>query len=190
MTKSKWIALTLAAAIACGAAADAFAGGGKRRGGPRGRRAEVRERFGDALRARRAHALKFLATVGFTDDQRRVALEKARAAAPIVASAKDEARRIVASAWAAAAKDPAADKKALKESAKAQLVALREKTRASLEPLAKEVVASLTPEQRKSIEEAAAKRGRTVDEARLVKFASRLIGRPMTVPFLEARLAR
>lgn len=190
MTKSKWIALTLAAGIACGAAVDAFAGDGARAGGLRGRHGVAREKFGKAMKERRRKAVEFLATLGVTDEQRRLVLEKARAAAPIVETAKDEARRIVAQAWAAAAKDPATDRKALREKTKADLVALREKTRASIEPLAKEVVASLTPEQRKKFEEAAAKRGRTIDDAKLTKFAAHLISRPMTVAYLEARLGR
>ncbi len=190
MTKSKWIAVALAAVIAGGAAADALAGDGRRGGGARGRRGEAREKFGKAMRERRQGVVKLLATLDVTDDQRRLVLEKARAAAPIVETAKDEARRIVAAAWASAAKDPAIDRKALKVATKAGLVALREKTRSSIEPLAKEVVASLTPEQRRMVEEAAAKHGRTAGEAKLVKFASRIISRPMTIAYLEARLGR
>jgi LTXXQ motif family protein len=190
MKNSKWIAVALAAVIAGGAAMDALAGDGRRGRGGRGRRGAAREKFGRSARDRRQGVVKFLATLDITDEQRRIVLEKARAAAPVVETAKDEARRIVARAWASAARDPAIDRKSLKETTKAELVALREKTRASIEPLAKEVVASLTPEQRKKVEEAAAKHGRTVDEAKLVKFASRLISRPMTVAFLEARLGR
>jgi hypothetical protein len=190
MTKSKWIAVALAAVIAGGAAVDAFAGDGARAGKLRGRHGAAREKFGKAMKQRRQRVVQFLATLEITDEQRRLVLEKARAAAPLIETAKGDARRIIAQAWAAAAKDAAIDRKALKETTKAQLVALREKTRAAIEPLAKEVVASLTPEQRKKVEEAAAKHGRTVDDAKLTKFAAHMISRPMTIAFLEARLGR
>src|SRR5262245_58203910 len=131
-----------------------------------------------------------LASLNVTDDQRRTALEKARAAAPIVSGAKDEARRIVAQAWAAAAKDPSADRKALRQSVHDQLKALREKTRGQGEPLAREVGSPLTPEQRAKLAAAAATHGRTVDDARLTRRVARMLSRPMTVPYLEARLAK
>jgi hypothetical protein len=194
VTKLTWSAVIVAAALAAGAAAPAFAGddGAGRRNHPRagrsgGRRGALRDRFRRAMRQERRD---LLASLNVTDDQRRTALEKARAAAPIVSAARDEARRVVAQARAAAAKDPAADRKALRESVRTQLQALRERTRGQVEPLAKDVLASLTPEQRAKIDAAAAKRGRTVDEGRLTRRVARMLARPMTVPYLEARLAK
>jgi Spy/CpxP family protein refolding chaperone len=190
VTSRTWTAVIVAAALAAGAAATGFAG----EDGPRpraGRAAGVRgarrDRFRRAMRQERRD---LLTSLGVTDEQRRTVLEKARAAAPIVAADRDEARRIVAQAWTAAAKDSAADRRALRDSVRGQLKALREKTRGQVEPLAKEVVASLTPEQRAKLDAAAARHGRTVDEARLVRRAARMISRPMTVPYLEARLAK
>jgi Spy/CpxP family protein refolding chaperone len=193
VTSRTWTAVIVAAALAAGASAAAFAGDGERAAAGRhgaGRAGARRDRFRKALRGMRTERRDLLASLGATDEQRRTVLEKARAAAPIVSAAKDEARRIVAQAWSAAAKDPSADRKALRESVRTQLKALREKTRGQVEPLAKEVVASLTPEQRAKLDAAAAKHGRTVDDARLTRRAARLISRPMTVPYLEARLAK
>ena len=190
MKNGSWTVVFVAAALAAGAAAPAFAGDdapGPRAGRAAGLRGARRDRFRRAMRQERRD---LLASLGVTDEQRRTALAKARAAAPIVTSAKDEARRIVAQAWAAAAKDPAGDRKALRESVRAQLKALREKTRGQVEPLAKDVVASLTPEQRAKLDDAAAKRGRTVDEARLTRRVARMLSRPMAVPYLEARLGK
>lgn len=190
MTSRTWTAVIVAAALAAGAATASFAGDDSAR--PRaGRAARLRgarrDRFRRAMRQERRD---LLTSLGVTDEQRRTVLEKARAAAPIVSGAKDEARRIVAQAWAAAAKDPSADRKAIRESVRAQLKALRDKTRGQVEPLAKEVVAALTPEQRAKLDAAAAKHGGTVDEARLVRRAARMISRPMAAPYLEARLAK
>lgn len=190
MTKRTWTVAFLTAAIAAGAGAAAFAGDDgthPHAGRFGGRRAAMRDRFRESMRKERRD---LLASLDITDQQRQTALEKARAAAPIVSSAKEEARRIVAQAWAAAAKDPNADRKALRDSVRTQLRALREKTRGQVEPLAKDVVASLTPEQRAQLDAAAAKHGRTVDDDRLVRRVARMLSRPMTVPYLEARTAK
>jgi hypothetical protein len=179
----------LAAVLALGTVMPAFAGdeGPRPRAGRVGRRAAHRNGVRRAMRQERRD---LLASLQVTDDQRRTVLEKARAAAPIVSAGKDEARRIVAQARAALAKDPAADRRALRESVRTQLRALRAKTRGQVEPLAKDVVASLTPEQRAKLEAAAGKHGRTLDDARLTRRAARMISRPMTVPYLEARLSK
>ena len=189
MNKLTWTAVFVTAAIAGGTASAAFAGDGTgHRDHPRA--AARRDRFRKTLRDWRTERKDLLASLQVSDEQRHTVLEKARAAAPIVSAGKDEARRIVAQAWAAAAKDPNADRKALRESVRTQLRALREKTRGQVEPLAKDVVASLTPEQRAKLEAAAAKHGRTLDDARLVRRTARMLSRPMTVPYLEARLAK
>jgi hypothetical protein len=146
------------------------------------------------VRHRRMAAVQLLSSLQPTDDQRRIVLEQAKAAQPIVEAAKAETRRIVAQAWAQATSDlkdgKTVDRKALRESVKTQLQALRDKTRGQIEPLAKQVVASLTPEQRQKIQDAAGKRGKTVDDAKLTRLASHIITRPMTIPFLEAKLGR
>ena len=194
MKSSMSMAILVTAVLAAGAATAAFAGEGKgdRKHGDHSdaRRGALRDRMRGRMKQRRADAPKFLDSLNVTDEQRRLVLDKARAAAPIVSASRDEARRIIAKAWAAAAKDPASDRKAARELVKGELKALREKTRTQIEPFAKDVVASLTPEQRKSFEEAAVQRGRTIDDAKLTKIATRMIARPMTAPFLEERLRR
>jgi hypothetical protein len=186
MKNGKWTAVAVATVLAGGMATIAFAGdggrGGRRGGGWRGRMHE-------AAKERRAKGMEFLASLQVTDAQRQVMLEKARAAAPIAESARAETRRIVAAAWAQAAKDGAAtDKKALREQVRTQIKALRERTWTQIEPLAKDVVLQLTPEQRQKIAEAAGKRGKTVDDAKLARLVGFRLTRPMTVPYLEARL--
>jgi len=188
MSKTKWIALGLAAALACGAATAALAGDGLRDGNRDGRRAAMRGRVHRAVKHRRAASIAFLASPEVTNEQRALVLEKARAAAPILADARRQARTIVAEAWASATADGAKpDRRAIRASVKDKLKTLRTETRGRIEVLAKEVVASLTPEQRQKLEAVAAKRGRTIDEARLTRFAMALISRPMTVAYLEAR---
>ena len=188
MKNGKWMAVAVAAALAGGLATVALAGDGRgdaRHGGRGGRRANARQ----LMKERRTKMLQFLGSLQFTDAQRQVMLDKARAAAPIVEAARAEGRRIVAQAWAQAAKDGATvDRAALRAQVKTQLQALRAKTWPQIEPLAKDVVATLTPEQRQKFQDAAAKRGKTIDDAKLAKFAGFLITRPMAVPYLEARL--
>lgn len=188
-------------AMAGALAVSAFAGDGAKdpagvHGGRRGeRRAMLRDRVKQAVRNRRQKFADFLASLNSTDEQRRVVLEQAKAAAPIVRSAHDEARGLIAKAWATAVKDTntkdtAIDRKAARESVKEQLKALHERTKAQIEPLAKQVVATLTAEQKATIQAHAGKHGKTVDDAKLTKFAAHLITRPMTAAYLEARLAR
>jgi len=184
MTSKRWTTVAVVAAVlAGGLATAAFAGDGKH--GGRGRRAEARQ----AMKMRRGKMLAFLASLQFTDAQRQVMLDKARAAAPIVESTKADARKIIAAAWAKAG-DATVDRKALRADAHAQIKALREKAWTQIEPLAKDVVATLTPEQRQRFQDAASKHGKTIDDAKLAKFMGRLITRPMAVPYLEARLAQ
>ena len=186
------VTVALAGALATSALAGDGAGrhGGRHAGRHGERRAELRERFRQGVTQRRRKAADFLASLQSTDEQRRVVLEQAKAAAPIVRAAREEARGLIAKAWAAATKDGTIDRKAAREAVKEQLKALRERTRAQVEPMAKQVVATLTPEQRATIQAHAAKHGRTVDDAKLAKFAAHLITRPMTAAYLEARLAR
>jgi hypothetical protein len=182
MKRTKWMAIAVAAALAGGLATAALAGDGKH-----GRRAEKRGRARQQMVEKRRKGMAFLRSLQFTDAQRQTMLDKARAAAPIVQSAKAEARKIIAAAWAKAG-DANVDKKAIRADVKTQLQALRAKTWPQIEPLAKDVVASLTPEQRQKFTEAASKRGKTVDDEKLTKIMGRLISRPMAVPYLEARL--
>jgi Spy/CpxP family protein refolding chaperone len=186
MTKRKWVLAGMAAVLACGAASTAFAGGGHA--------AKKAARSGESVRqaaqARRRRMAEFLASLNVTDEQRALVLDKARAAAPIVAGARDEVRKIVARAWASAAKDSGADRKAIRATVQSDVQAVREKARAQIEPLARDVVASLTPEQRQKFQDAFAARGRTMDDAKLTRLAARLISRPMTVAYLEARTAK
>jgi hypothetical protein len=165
----------------------AQAGPARARGGRRG---ALRDRIQNAAGERRDRFLQFLVSLQATDDQRRLVLEKARAAEPIVTEVRAERRRIVAKAWAAAAQDPKADRQSLRTTMRTELQALGEKTRTQLEPLAKDVVAALTEEQRQKLQEAAARHGRSADDAALTRFATRLISRPMTAAYLEARLGR
>ena len=183
MTKSKWVlAGVIAVAVFAGAAApSALAGGGRRAGKRAAKAAEV-------VRQKRRSVAEIVASLGITDEQRALVLAKAREAAPIVAGARDEVRRAVARAWASAGSG--ADRKAVRTSVKAEIQAIRERARGQIEPLAREVVTSLTPEQRRKLEEAVSRRGKTLDDAKLTRFAARLISRPMTVPFLEARAAK
>lgn len=187
------VTVALAGALATSALAGDGAG---RHAGRRGERREMlRERVKQAVRNRHQKFAEFLASLQATDEQRRVVLEQAKAAAPIVKAAREEARGLIAKAWATAVKDTntkdaTVDRKAARESVKEQLKALRERTKAQIEPLAKQVVATLTPEQRATIQSHAAKHGKTVDDAKLAKFAAHLITRPMTAAYLEARLAR
>jgi Spy/CpxP family protein refolding chaperone len=188
MSKTNWIALGLAAALAVGAAASADAGDGLRDGNRRGRRALVRARMRHAAQHRRAASIAFLASADVTNEQRALVLEKARAAAPILAESRRQARTIVAEAWVAAgAQGAQSDRAAVRAAVREKLKTLRAETKGRIDVLAKEVVASLTPEQRQKLEARAAKRGRTLDDARLTRFAAALIRRPMTVAYLEAR---
>jgi Spy/CpxP family protein refolding chaperone len=182
MKNGKWMAVAVATVLAGGMTTVALAGDGHG-----GRRDHARQ----GMRHRRGRFFEFLASLQFTDAQRQTMLDKARTAAPIVESARAEARRLVANAWAQAskdAKDGTVDRAALREQVKTQIKALREKTWPQIEPLAKDVAATLTPEQRQKLVDAGVKRGRTVDDAKIAKFMGMLITRPMAVPYLEARL--
>jgi len=187
MTKSKWVLAVVVAFLACGTAPSAFAGGGKHAGKKAARAAQTGAQAGHQ---KRRNMTEFLASLAPSDEQRALVLAKAREAAPIVTAARDEARRTVARAWAAAAKDGKTDRKAVRASVKADIQAIRTKARGQIEPLAREVVASLTPEQRQKFSDALSKHGRTADDAKLTRFTTRLISRPMTVSYLEARAAK
>lgn len=183
MTKSKWVLAGVVAVLAGAVAPSALAGGGKHAGKRAAKAAQ-------AVKEKRRNAAEVLASLGVTDEQRALVLAKAREAAPIVASARDEARRAVARAWVSAGTGAATDRKAVRAAVKTEIQAIREKARGQIEPLAREVVASLTPEQRQKLQDAVARRGRTLDDAKLTRFAARLISRPMTVSYLEARAAK
>jgi hypothetical protein len=184
MKNGRWTAVAVAAALAVGMAGFAYAGEGR----GEGKRDAWRHRVREALRERRGKAFEFLASMQFTDAQRQVMLDKARAAAPIAEASRAEARRITAAAWAKATTDAAADRAALRAEKQSRIKALRARTWPQVEPLAKDVLASFTPEQRQKIADAAAKRGRPIDDARLTKLIGFMLTRPMTVPYLEARL--
>jgi len=145
------------------------------------------------LRRHRADARGEIArALQLTDDQRRVVLEKARAAEPIVAQGRrDRAKLLVEEHEARRARTaesprPTAEDRAARRTAHR---ALRDKFAADLAPLAKDVVATLTPEQRARLEGFAAARGRKLTDEALVRWTSRMLSRPMTVPMMEARLA-
>jgi Spy/CpxP family protein refolding chaperone len=185
MTKKKLRVLAgVIAVLACAAASPALAGEGRRGFGKARKAAPL------AAKERRARANRLIRSLDATDAQRALVLEKARAAAPIVAGARDEARRIVARAWVAAGEKAGTDRKSIRAGVREEMKALRERTRAQVEPLARDVAASLTAEQRAKIEAAFAKKGRTLDDAKLTRIAARLISRPMTVAYLEARAAK
>ncbi len=197
MTNRKWLAAAaVATVLAGGLATAALAGDGSSSGGgqPSGQpaaRGGWRMKLRQLIQRRRARALGFLASLQFTDAQRQMMLDKARAAAPIVEGAKADARKVVAQAWAQASQSGGKiDRAALRAQVRDQVKAIREKAWTQLEPLAKDVVATLTPEQRQKFQDAATKHGRTLDDAKLAKFMGRLITRPMAVPYLEARLAK
>lgn len=183
MTSGKWTAVVAAAVIAGGLATAALAGDGAR-----GARSGRHQRARQLLQRKRGRTMEFLRSLQITDQQRQTMLDKARAVAPIVETAKTDARKLIAQAWAQASKDATVDRRALRAGVKEQVKALRAKAWTQIEPLARDVVATLTPEQRQKFTEKAAKRGKTVDDAKLAKFMGRLISRPMAVPFLEARL--
>lgn len=220
MTDRKtWKPLTLAAAcaasLAAGAAGTTFAQdaaetpapaaspekpgrGDGRRFGPRWERGGWKERA-RAAAARRRGRHDLVKSLELSDDQRRVALEKARAAQPIVDAwrRKVAEHRVAERAAAdgrttdgAAAEPTKEERRTRRDARRADRTRLREELATALAPLARDVVAALTPEQRARIEGFAAARGRNLDEAALVRGVSRMLVRPMTVPMLEARLAR
>jgi hypothetical protein len=194
-------------------AGDGAGDGGAKQGDRAARRAAMSERARQSGKHRRADSMKFLESLQATDEQRALVLEKSKAAAPILAEARRQARALVAqamaSASASASKEPAskepaskelskadrkaarnADCNAARQSVKAQLQSIRDQTRGQIDALAKDVVASLTPEQRQKLQDVAAKRGRTLDDARFTRLAAALISRPMTAAYLEARQAK
>ena len=170
--KRKGLLIGAAIAAVAVAAIPAFAGEGP--GRERGRQARMRAGWA---------RLKAFESLGFTAEQRRLMIERARAIAPIVESARAEARRLVAGALVQA---KTGDRAAIREQTKERLQALRKGAAEKIAPLARDVVLSLTPEQRGKIAEFAAKRGRTVDDEMLVRRFGRALARPMTLPYLEA----
>jgi hypothetical protein len=200
MSKSGWSALGFVAVLACAAAsamaADATGEAGKdaaKPGAPEehraAQRAAARERMRQGVQRRRAASMKFLESLKATDEQRALVLEKAKAAAPILAQARRQSRALLLQA--AVGKDASkADRKAARESVKAQIQTIREETRGRIDALAREVVASLTCEQRQKLQDLAARHGKTVDDARLTRLAAALISRPATVAHLEGREAK
>jgi Spy/CpxP family protein refolding chaperone len=196
MSKNRWSALVLGAVMAIAFASSALAGDGSSGDAPKdgaraSRRAALRERLREGVKRRRMASMKFLESLQATDEQRALVLEKAKAAAPILAEARRQARTILAQARASNSKDGAKiDRKAARESVKAQIQTIRDQARAQIDGLAKDVVASLTPEQRQKLQDVAARHGKTVDDARLTRLAAALISRPMTSAYLEARQAK
>ncbi len=171
-------------------------------------------RLGERLRDRakafhgRRHEMKDILAI--TPDQRRVFVEKARAAQPILEQARKDlaaalvgvrdAREAAKSATTATPaekpKDEAARaaakaaKKAEREALMAPVKAARTKALEALSPLARDVVASLTPEQRARLEGFAAARGRKLDEKRLERFVIGMFRKPMALAMAEAELSR
>lgn len=125
------------------------------------------------MHLRQMRARRFFQAMQFSDAQKTLLAEKARAAAPVVAEARAAARRLVQEARQAV--QAGGDRAALRKETAAKVKDLREKAFARIEPLAREAVASLTPEQRSRIEEGARKRGLTVDEAKLTRLFARVI---------------
>lgn len=216
MSRTKWIAMGLVAALA-GAAANAAAAGdrdpGERRRGGRGALRHGQMRHGHDRRAdgrvdggafRENSALGRFEASKPTDDQRRAVLSQAKSAQAFVESSRDQARQILAEAWAQSAKASEAgtptDRKALRTSVREKIRALRESTRKSLEPMATQVIATLTPEQRTAIVASGPRRRRAPAEGtvpaaatgdtELTRLATRLVANRFTVAFLEARLGR
>jgi len=178
MTKRNWIALGCLGVVAAGVLAAAAVADEPSADGPR---AGARRHAARILRHRRGHrlsALKLAESLQLSDAQRQLALDKARAAAPIAEQTRRDAARILVDR-ASAGRDATREK----------LRALRAEVAGKLLPLAKEVVASLTPEQRAKIQEAAAKHGRAFDEARFERRVARMLARPMTAALLEAKLS-
>jgi hypothetical protein len=195
---TKWLAMvTMAAVLGTGAATAAAQDGkgnaegkgrhGQRQGGRRGQHA----RGGQGMRQRGMHARKaqmrraVAQALALTPEQQRAALEKARAAQPIVAEARKERAKLLAQAQAAATTDT---KGADRTAQRAAMKDLRTRTAEKLAPLAKDLVATLTPEQRAKLEGIAAARGRKFDEAKFVRRVSHWLARPMTADMLEAKL--
>ncbi|MCE9634502.1 MAG: hypothetical protein K8T90_02250 [Planctomycetes bacterium] len=204
LNATKILILTAAALLSAATTTNALAGdhakqgrapavGKHARGGrghARGDRGGLRERFGK-MRHRRQAVVQALA---FTPDQQRMALEKARAAAPIVAEARKELAQVLVKAQAETAtgtpevKPDRETRKAAHAQHREAVRELRKRTAEKLAPLAKDLVASLTPEQRTKLEGMAAARGHKLDDAKLVKVVTRWIARPMTADVLEAKL--
>jgi hypothetical protein len=185
--------------------------------GRRGRHA-MRERFRSALGERlgarghgamkhRRHRGELAAQLTLTDDQRRVFVEKARAAQPILEQARKDLAAAIVAARAARAAAPAATpaekpadeagraaakaaRKAEREALMAPAKAAREKARDALAPLARDIVATLTPEQRARVEGFAAARGRKADAAHLERLVARMFRNPMAVAIAEAEMNR
>ena len=190
-------AFTVAAVLASTISLDSAQAQERDPGERRAPRLERGRPGGGAARMRfRRHLMRARGEVAraleLTDDQRRVVLEKARAAEPIVAQGRrDRAKLLVAErdarrARTADAPRPTAEDRAAQRAARR---AVREKLAADLAPLAKDVVATLTTEQRARLEGFAAAHGRKVTDETLVRRTSRMLARPMTVPMLEARLS-
>ena len=208
--RAKWFTTaTLAAALGAAGtltAATAVAQDGTAPRAREGRGGALRQEFGrsgaqGARRFRMKHRMQRVAavrqrlaeTMQWTPDQQRLALEKARAAQPIVAEARKELARILAQGAPGANTDGTgeAGKAAKQTGRKAQRDAvrtLRHATAEKLAPLAKDVVAGLTAEQRAKLEGFAAARGRKLDDGKLTKRISKWLARPMTADLLEARL--
>lgn len=175
--------IALTAVVLAASATDASAGDGARGARPRGARFERGPRGGslrDRFRAHRHRRAEMLRTLGVTADQQRAALEKARAAQPVVADARRELAKLLV-------QEPADD--AARTARRDAIRDLRRRTGEKLAPLAKDVVASLTPEQRAKLQGFAAARGRTFDEEKFVRRVGRWLARPMTAEVLEARLS-
>lgn len=139
------------------------------------------------LALRHERRARLLDRIQWTDAQRELALQQARAAQPIVARARRDRERIRIEAREAAR---SGERSEVREAARAQLRALRDSRRSALEPLARPLLAALTPEQRRTLEELAAKRGRTLSEEQLMRRIERVLARRRTVPKLEAQLGR
>ena len=160
-------------------------GHGGRRGGLRqGRRAWLRGKIAHVRKAR--HELT--RSLAFTDAQQRTALEKARAAQPILAEARKElARVLVQDEQPAGQTTDASTQRGAKRDAVRDL---RRRTAEKQAPLAKDFLATLTPEQRAKIEGFAAARGRKVDDEKLTRRVAHWLARPMTAEVLEAKLGK
>ena len=179
------VATVLGAGIATAAAGD-DGPPSRHRGGRHGRADVDRRTPGGRMRARMGHIRKarreFVQSLAFTDAQQRTALERSRAAQPIVAEARKELARIAVASRSA--EQPSAGREARRDAVRD----LRKRTAERLAPLAKDLLATLTPEQRAKIEGFAAARGRKVDDDKLTRRIGRWLARPMTADLLEAKL--
>ncbi len=158
------------------------------RAGPDGRRGPRFDRQGQTERQQHARERgAFLRGLEFSDAQRALALQHARAVEPLAREARREALRL---RLEARDRQRTGDPEALRADLRQRLQALRERARAEILPHGRVLVAALTPEQRAKIEARLAERGRTFDAERAAARVARWLAAPRTLDRLEARAGR